>query len=84
VSAHLDTVNGLLAAAVVVLAGLLGYALRLLFAGRLVPRSHVEDWIEAYRTSEAARAEERRQTEELLGLVRNIHQQLMSRGSVAS
>jgi urease accessory protein UreF len=53
--------------------GLLAYAFRLLFKGELVPRSHVQDWIEAYRLSEAARTEERRQSEELLALARSTN-----------
>lgn len=53
--------------------GLLSLAVWLIFTGRLVPRSMVDDvrrerddWKAAYRQSEAARAEEREQKRELL------------------
>lgn len=77
------TVVGVLSAGLVFLAVLLGLAARLLFAGKLVPRSTLEDaradaaaWREAYLASEQARGEERRQTEELLTLARTTAQMI--------
>lgn len=59
-------------------AGLLAYGMRLLLTGKLVPRSTLDDWISAYRISEAARTEAAAQTGELLQLARTNTEALNS------
>lgn len=65
--------NGLLAGVWAVNGGavaLLGWTVRLLMTGRLVPRSTLDDWVAAYRISEEGRAEQATQVSELLQLAR--------------
>lgn len=65
--------------------GLLTLAVWLIFTGRLVPRSVVDDirrerddWKDAARESEAARAEDRAQVRELLEVARTTEHVLTS------
>lgn len=49
---------------------LLGWCVRLILTGRLVPRSTLDDWVAAYRISETGRGEQAAQVGELLQLAR--------------
>lgn len=71
----------ILGAVILSLLSLLGLVIRAIVTGRLVPRSTLDDWVSAYRTSEEARTEERSQTEELLSLARTTNQAI---GAIAA